>query len=141
MKISARNQLQGTVTEVNKGAVNSEVAIALAGGATVVAIITNESASKLGLQKGARATAVIKASDVMLGTGLENARISARNVLAGKVNKVEAGAVNSEVTLTLNGGGELVSIITKSSADHLGLKAGATATAIVKASHVIVAVD
>ena len=39
MKISARNQLQGTVTEVNKGAVNSEVVIALAGGATVVAIL------------------------------------------------------------------------------------------------------
>ena len=141
MKISARNQLQGTVTEVNKGAVNSEVAIALAGGATVVAIITNESASKLGLQKGARATAIVKASDVMLGTGFENARISARNVLAGTVKKIEAGAVNSEVTLTLNGGGELVSIITKASADHLGLKAGGTATAIVKASHVIVAVD
>jgi molybdate transport system regulatory protein len=141
MRISARNLLQGTVKNVNKGAVNSEVVIDLAGGESMVAIITNESTLKLGLKSGARATAVIKASDVMLGTGLENARISARNVLTGKVKKIEVGAVNSEVSLTLSGGAELVAIITKASAEHLALKPGGDAAAIVKASHVMVAVD
>jgi molybdopterin-binding protein len=141
MKISARNQLQGTVTQISKGAVNSEVAIALPGGTALVAIITNESVSNLGLKEGVRATAIIKASDVMLGASFENARISARNVLIGKVTKVETGAVNSEVILSLDNGVELVSIITKASAQHLSLKPGEKAAAIIKASHVMVAVD
>ena len=68
-------------------------------------------------------------------------KISARNVLKGKVKKVEHGAVNTEVTIEIAGGGEVVSIITKSSAERLGLKAGSTAYAVIKASDVIVAVD
>jgi len=142
MKLSARNQLKGTVSQVNKGAVNSEVHVAFSGEKeSIVAIITNESVTRLGLKNGARAIALIKASDVMIGKGLENARISARNLLAGKVSKVTQGAVNSEVLLTLGGGVELVAIITKASAEHLGLKTGDTVSAIVKASHVILGAE
>lgn len=67
VKFSARNQLTGTVAALSKGAVNTEVAIALAGGSTVYAVITNEAVMDLGLKPGAAATALIKAGHVILG--------------------------------------------------------------------------
>jgi len=67
--------------------------------------------------------------------------ISARNTLQGKVKKVTKGAVNSEVVVELPGGAEIVSIITKASADHLGLKKGKEVYAVIKASNVMIAVD
>lgn len=66
MKLSARNILPGTVTEIVTGAVTSHVRIDL-GGSIVTAAITNEAVKELGLTVGARASAVIKASDVMVG--------------------------------------------------------------------------
>jgi molybdopterin-binding protein len=68
-------------------------------------------------------------------------KLSARNVLKGKVKKLVDGAVNSEVTIELPGGQEIVSIITKESAHHLGLANGKAVHAIIKASEVIVGVD
>jgi len=68
-------------------------------------------------------------------------KISARNVLKGKVKSITHGAVNSEVVLELPGGAELVSIITKHSAEDLGLAVGVEAYAVVKASNVMIAVD
>ena len=65
-------------------------------------------------------------------------KISARNVLEGKVQNVTRGAVNAQVTLVLTGGEQIVSIITNSSVDSLGLETGKTAYAIVKANEVIV---
>lgn len=66
-RISARNQLEGTITAVKPGAVNSEVAIELPGGDTAAATVTNESVETLGLRKGQTATAVFKAGAVILG--------------------------------------------------------------------------
>ena len=68
-------------------------------------------------------------------------KLSARNILKGKVVKVIKGAVNSEVTLELPGGEKLVSIITNTSAASLGLKKGREAYAVIKASNIMVAVD
>ena len=68
-------------------------------------------------------------------------KLSARNMLSGKVKKVVRGAVNSEVTIELKGGDEIVSIITNSSVDRLGLKEGKEAYAVIKASSVMVAVE
>ncbi|BCJ89284.1 transporter [Terrihabitans soli] len=67
MKISARNQIKGTVTEVIKGATTSHVRIDIGGGQMVTASITNEAVDELGLKKGQKAVAIIKASDVMVG--------------------------------------------------------------------------
>lgn len=66
-RLSARNQLQGTVSRIQKGAVNSEVAIELPGGDSVTATVTNESIETLGLSVGCAATAVFKAGSVILG--------------------------------------------------------------------------
>jgi molybdate transport system regulatory protein len=139
VKISARNTLAGTVTKVTKGAVNAEVDLSLKGGGNVVSIITNSSVDSLGLKEGKAAYAIIKASSVMIGK--DPVKLSARNVLSGTIAAVHDGAVDSEVILKLSSGTELVAIITKESAKSLGLKAGEAATAIVKASSVLVGVD
>ena len=68
-------------------------------------------------------------------------KLSARNVLKGKVTKVTHGAVNSEVVLQLGPGIEVVSIITRQSAESLALAEGKEAYAVVKASNVMIAVD
>lgn len=68
-------------------------------------------------------------------------KISAKNQLKGTVQAITAGAVNCEVVISLPGGTEIASIITKSSVEHLGLKIGSPAYAIIKASNVIVGVD
>jgi molybdopterin-binding protein len=66
MKLSARNILAGKVVEVKKGATTAHVRLELAGGAVITASITNEAVDELGLQVGDQASAVIKASDVMV---------------------------------------------------------------------------
>lgn len=68
-------------------------------------------------------------------------KLSARNILKGKVKSIQSGAVNDEVTLELPGGIEIVSVITKGSAEHLGLAPGKAAYAVIKASNVMVATD
>jgi molybdate transport system regulatory protein len=140
MKISARNVLPGTVANVTTGAVNAEVTLTLRGGETVVAIITNSSVESLGLQVGKSAYAIIKASEVMIGKNLESAKLSARNILGGKVADLQDGAVNSEVGIRLPGGTTLVASITKASVKALELKQGDEVSAVVKASHVLVGV-
>jgi len=68
-------------------------------------------------------------------------KISARNILAATVKSVTPGAVDTEVVVELAPGIEVVSIITKQSAEKLGLKPGANAYAIIKASNVMIGVD
>ena len=68
-------------------------------------------------------------------------KLSARNVLRGRVKSLRPGAVNTEVVLELGGGVEVVSIITRESADRLGLSVGRDAYAVVKASSVMIATD
>ena len=68
-------------------------------------------------------------------------QISARNTLQGRVKHIAPGAVNTEVTVELPGGAEVVSIITKASADRLHLAPGMEVYAVVKASDVMIATD
>jgi molybdopterin-binding protein len=68
-------------------------------------------------------------------------KLRARNLLKGKVVKIMRGAVNAEVTIQLNGGEQIVSIITNGSVESLGLKEGKEAYAVIKASSVMIAVD
>jgi molybdopterin-binding protein len=68
-------------------------------------------------------------------------KLSARNVLKGKVKNIVHGAVNTEVLIELPGGANITSVITKTSAESLKLKEGSEVYAVIKASSVIVAVD
>jgi molybdopterin-binding protein len=66
MRISARNQIKGTVVEVKKGATTSHVRVDIGGGNIVTSSITNEAVDELGIKAGGKATIVVKASDVMI---------------------------------------------------------------------------
>ncbi|RQR37175.1 MULTISPECIES: TOBE domain-containing protein [unclassified Burkholderia] len=145
MKTSARNQWFGKVESIVRGTVNDEVTLVLPGGQAIVAVLTHESADALGLQPGADACALVKASWVVLavdddGGADATLKVSARNQLHGTVETVTAGAVNSEVTLALDGGGTLAAVVTNDSVGALQLDAGRRAIALFKASSVILAV-
>jgi molybdate transport system regulatory protein len=140
MRTSARNQFSGTVTQVKRGAVNDEVVLEVAGGHAIVAIVTHESVDNLGLQVGAEAFALVKSSSIILVTGEDNARYSARNRLAGTIARIEPGAVNTEVVIDLAGGGTMAAIVTRDSSEAMGLAVGGRAAAIFKASSVIIGV-
>lgn len=141
MKISARNQLKGTISAVSEGAVNGVVAIDL-GDTTIKADITMEAIADLGLKEGMTTYAIIKATNVMFAAGTERVScISARNQLAGTVAEVKKGAVNGHVSLKLADGNVIKGSITNEAIDDLGLTEGAPALAIVKATDVIVGVE
>jgi molybdopterin-binding protein len=68
MKLSARNSLKGKIKKITPGAVNTEVIIELPGGTEITSIITKTSVESLKLKEGSDAYAIIKASDVIIGT-------------------------------------------------------------------------
>ncbi|WP_293899823.1 TOBE domain-containing protein [Phenylobacterium sp.] len=140
MRTSARNALRGVVSHVTPGAVNGEVTLTLADGVEITAILTRRSIEDLDLTVGKPAIALIKAGFVILAKG-ENLRTSARNQIAGIVAHREDGAVSSEISLEIGGGKTLISTITLESAQALELAPGDAVTALVKAPHVILAVE
>ncbi|QEM67453.1 transporter [Geobacter sp. FeAm09] len=141
MKVSARNVFAGTVAAITTGAVNSEVVLTLAGGAQVVSVVTNGAVANLGLAAGKNAYAIVKASSVIIATDVKADKISARNTLTGKVARIVDGPVSAEVDIEIADGTAVSAVITHGSVKSLGLAVGGTATAIIKASNVILAVD
>ncbi|MGR8980074.1 MAG: TOBE domain-containing protein [Gammaproteobacteria bacterium] len=139
MKISARNQFAGTVSEVHPGAVYTEVHVRLKGGATLVAMITNESVQSLKIKTGTEVMALVKAPQIIVVTDFGGYRISARNQLKGTVTEIKPGAINSEVNIELEGGETIAATVTNESVETLGLQKGSTATAVFKAGSVILA--
>ncbi len=140
MKTSARNALRGEIVRIVGGSVNAEVTLRMSGGVEVVSVVTAQSVEDLGLALGGQAIALIKSSFVVLAKG-ENLRTSARNQLAGVIASREDGAVNSDIRLDLGGGKTLAASITLESAQVLELAVGDTVTALIKAPHVILAVE
>jgi molybdate transport system regulatory protein len=140
MRTSARNALAGSVASVTEGAVNSEVTLTLGEGLSITAIITRRGVDDLDLKPGATALALIKSSFVLLAVG-EGLRTSARNQIPGKVAARDDGAVNSEITVDIGAGKTLTATITRESAEALGLGVGSPVVALIKAQHVILAVE
>ena len=68
-------------------------------------------------------------------------KLSARNQLSGKVKRIDPGVITAEVVITLDGGGELISVITKKAVENLGLTVGKKVYAVVKSTEVMVAID
>lgn len=140
MKTSARNALRGEIVRIVEGSVNAEVTLRMAGGLEIVSVVSSQSVEDLGLAVGGQAIALIKSSFVVLARG-ENLRTSARNQLAGVIASREDGAVNSDIRLDLGGGKTLAASITLESAQVLELAVGDRITALIKAPHVILAVE
>jgi molybdate transport system regulatory protein len=140
MRTSARNQYRGTVAAVRKGAVNSDVILNLGDGLTICANITNDAVEDLGLKPGRDAMALVKSSFVLL-TPDAHIRISARNRLTGVIREIIPGAVNGEVKLQLPGNRSLTAIVTIDALNALKLAVGDACTALIKSSHVLIAVN
>ncbi len=140
MKISARNVFEGTITALVDGKVNAEVEVTTPGGDRIVAIVTEGSVAALGLAVGKPAIAYVKAPWVMVLAGDGGVKFSARNQLAGVVDSVQKGAVNSDIAIKLTGGSLVHAVITNEAVMELGLKPGTPACALIKASHVVLGV-
>lgn len=138
MTISARNQFKGTIESVQEGAVNALVHLKTAANAPITATVSLEAVKELGLAAGKEATAVVKATDVLIGIG--DTKLSARNQLAGVVSKVQEGAVNAIVTIKTEGGTEISATISIEAVKELGLAVGVQAKAIIKATSVLIAI-
>lgn len=139
MKISARNQLKGTIKNVKAGAVNGVVSIQV-GDNVIMADITMSAIEELGLETGKEAIAIVKASNVMFATQ-KVAGISARNQLEGTVVSVKEGAVNGHVKLELSDGNIVFGSITNDAIESLGLAEGEKAVALIKSTDVMVGVE
>ncbi len=139
MKISARNIFQGSIHAVTSGSVNAEIVITLGGNDKITAIVTNESVQRLGLATGKAVTVLVKASSVLVMTDAAGLALSARNVLTGKLSKVNNGPISSEVAIELPSGAMVYATITHDAVDELGIETGKTASAVFKASSVILA--
>lgn len=140
MNVSARNVFKGKITALVSGAVNAEVELSLPGGDKIVAIVTEGSVKSLELAIGKEAVAYVKAPWVMLLAGTQDVRFSARNQLTGVVTDIQKGAVNTEVGIKLPGGSLVYAVVTNEAVLELGLKEGVAASALIKASHVILGV-
>lgn len=141
MKVSARNVFAGTIATITKGAVNAEVSLTIKGGAAITATVTNGAIDNLGLKVGMEAYAIIKASSIIIGTDLHDAKVSARNIFCGTISKVVEGPVSSEVDVEIGGGNTISAVITHESSRRLELKTGGHACALFKASSVILGVS
>jgi len=141
MKTSARNLFHGTVTQINSGAVNSEVILAVGNEMQVVAQITPDSLDRLGLEVGSDAYALIKASWVILTEDIQGSfKTSARNEFCGEILAIEVGAVNSDVTFDIGSDQKMSAIVSNQSVESLGLKVGERCCALVKESHILLAI-
>jgi molybdate transport system regulatory protein len=141
MRTSARNALHGIVKAITEGPIAAEVELEIVPGMTIAAIITRRSVAALDLKPGRAAIALIKSNFILLARDVDAGKVSARNCLAGVVTTVMDGPINSEVTLDLGGGLELTAIITRASVQALSLEPGERASALIKASHIILAVE
>jgi len=136
LQTSARNQFLGIVSEIDAGAVNSEVQVRLSDQQQIVAMVTEQSRQNLNLEAGVSVIAMIKASSVTLAIG-DGLQVSARNVISGTISKLEPGAINTDVSIELSAGKTLSAMITNHSAEQLALRVGMSIWALFKASSVI----
>jgi molybdate transport system regulatory protein len=141
MQTSARNQFLGTVTQIKHGPINAEVVLTMKGGDQIVAVITDESVKSLGLKEGGEAFALVKAPHVILLREDAGIKTSARNHFCGTVTRLIEGPVNAEVVLELAGGTAIKATVTEEAVRELDIREGIRLCAIIKASHVILAVQ
>lgn len=138
MTLSARNQISGTIIEIKKGAVNSEVYLRTKSNNIITATITCESIENLNLKIGMSAVAIFKANVVLISKDLE-LKISARNKFIGEIIHLTEGKVNSEIIVAV-GDDRIVSNITLDSFNELDIEYGDKVLAIVKSSSIMIGI-
>ena len=137
IKTSATNQLFGTITAIQMGAVNGEVSVELKGGEQIVASLALTELQQLELCIGGDVVLLINDPEIVILTDPDNTPLSARNCLRGTVIRVQYDGVDSEIVLNLPSGDSLVATISQVSALALGLNPGMSAYAAFKSNAVI----
>lgn len=140
IRASARNQLFGRVESLRVGSVEVEAVLSIKGGERLAATVTRTSAEELALRPGMDVVALIKAPQVLLVRELEGFRLSARNQIKGTVERIQKGAVNSEVIVYLPGGAAIAATLTNDSLAAMELKEGEPVLAVFKSGAVILGV-
>ncbi len=139
MMISARNQIDATVEELQKGPVNVLALLESHNGTKMAASISTMSTEAMQLKCGDKIIALFQASHVLIATGWA-LEISARNKFYGVAESICIGSVDTEVVVRLNDSNDtLRAVITNDALVELDIKAGDEVVAIVKASEVMIA--
>lgn len=137
MTLSMRNQLLGTVTDVNPGEVMAAVKVRLDGGQQITSVITAESVRDLGIAEESLVRVLVKSTEVSLAVGPVSG-LSIRNRLPGTVAAVTTGGALTAVEVTMDGG-ELTAAVTAEAATELGLTPGSPVVALIKSTEVSLA--
>lgn len=133
---SAHNQFRGTVIELTPGAVNTEVILDIGADQHLVAMISCDSVTTLGLAVGKESIAIVSESSIILSRETAMAT-SARNRLLGTVARITPGAVNSDIALDIGQSKTLNAVITNTSLSDLMITEGDALLALFKAPSVI----
>jgi molybdate transport system regulatory protein len=123
-KTSARNSFFGKIQTIQQGDIQTQVELITMGGFKVITVITNDSATRLGLKAGKLITAEVKAPWVILHKSVDGMECSADNILGGTVEKITKGRINTEYIVRISDGTQVCSMVTSESCRRLGLAVG-----------------
>lgn len=140
MAISAHNLFEGKISAIRSSRVNAEVSLLTPERLEIVATITLQGLSNLGLHTGQTARAYINAPWIFLHKGETQIQASARNQYMGRVCHLKRGMVNVLVTVTLSQGTRVQTLITKHAFLELALAVGDPVCVLFKASHVLLGI-
>lgn len=134
VRTTVRNQLFGSISEIQKGAAHAEVLLKLNGGDKVAVTIAMASLDELGIRVGADAVLLINSADILLTTDSEPERFCASNRFQCRILRLHQDTADSEAIVLLPGGEILSAMITRQSIKALGLAPGITVWAMFKAN-------
>ncbi|MBI4793922.1 MAG: TOBE domain-containing protein [Deltaproteobacteria bacterium] len=140
-KTSARNTFFGRISAIRQGDIQSSVEVVTLGGDTVCTVITNDSLKRLGLQKNSFVSAEVKAPWVIIARGGEAPASSAENRFQGTVSRIIRGKITTEFVVRIADGTELCTVVTRESANRLGIGENEQAWVLFNAFAVILNVD
>ena len=135
-QVSARNQISGTIADIQRGVAMSVVTVS-AQGHTITSAITNQAVQELGLRQHDAVIALVKATEGIITKGDAGAmKISARNKVSGRITQIDKGAAMAAVTLDAQNW-KLTTAITRQAVDDLQLAPGDQVTALFKSTEVL----
>ena len=139
VRISARNQLKAKITEIQKGAVESELFLQLHNEENFMAVITNDSLDMLDLKIGSEVYALFKANAVIISTNT-SLKKSDRNRFMGTVSRISSGSFDAEVVVALKNGNTISSTMSIDTLNELSLQKGMEVVAFCKPNSIIIGV-